>query len=91
MNINFNEKFYDNFTVEELKYLVSISSAYGEGVICISLNNCFIEISADLSYDLNIYCDNHSNKTGKNISKEELFNVCNSSESLETVSFTINE
>ena len=73
MSTLFDKKFYEVFTDDELKYLENISVASGKNCLCITDNDFFIEISSDISDELEITYS--KDNISKILTKEELFGI----------------
>lgn len=87
----FNEKFYELFTAEELEEIVEHAMALSESVIIIATNLHFFELSADMSDELEIYCDEHVNGSGLKLTKEAFLKLYKSSDLMDTVELSLEE
>lgn len=88
---NMNSKFRDIFTQKELQEIVKYASTYSEECIVIMNEKYFFELSADMSDDVEIYCDEHENSTGRLISKQEFMEIYRSDKPTEMMHVTIDD
>ncbi|GAB6044732.1 hypothetical protein JCM11957_03300 [Caminibacter profundus] len=77
MNVYYelNPKFCDYFTKEELEIVVNNCTFLSEDVILFSNDDYFIELSADIKAELDIFVENKNINEVVNLSKEELMEI----------------
>lgn len=83
-------RFNDYFSKKEINDIVNIAIITHKDYIVISTEKHYIELKIE-NDKLKIYCDEHSNKTVKEISKKELLEICNVESPLEIINLTIDE
>jgi len=73
--IELNEKFCENFSIEELKVLIEHASIVSNDVIIYDNGRYFIEISADLYDHLDVSVTDMEKQKGVKMSKEEVMRI----------------
>lgn len=68
--IQLNSKFIKLFDKAQLKDIVKHASLLSQDCIVIATNTYFFELSADRGNEIEIYCDEYSNITGRKLSKD---------------------
>jgi len=86
-----NALFLELFSSDELANMMENATAISEDCIVIATEDNFFELSANVGEGLDIYCDDHSNNTGRQLTKDEFMSLYKSSPLMETYHTEIDE
>ncbi|RLA84628.1 MAG: hypothetical protein DRG78_00995 [Epsilonproteobacteria bacterium] len=89
--IEFHQRFLDIFTNKELGDIINNATVVTKNCIVIATEDNFFELSADIGDKLDIYCDNHTNKSAKQLTKDEFMLSYKNSPLMEVSHININE
>ncbi len=79
-----NAKFLELFSSDELADIVENATAVSEDCIVITTEDNLFELRADRGDVLEIYCDDHRNDTGRQLTKDEFMHLYKNSSLMET-------
>lgn len=86
-----NSKFLKVFSEDELKEIMDNATSISADCIVIATENNYFELSADMSNDIDIHCDEHNNSSARKLSKDEFIKLYKSSPLMGTVKLSLNE